>query len=57
MKKYKITALVMFFLELGTVGALECDNIGIKQALVQLLIFGAILYVSLKKGGVFDDNM
>ena len=48
---------MMFVLEIGTVGALECDNISIKQALVQLLIFGAILYASLDKGGVFDDNM
>ena len=57
MKLYKYIGAVAFVLQLGTVGALECDNVGIKQALVQLLIFGAILYVSLKKGGVFDDNM
>ena len=57
MKKYKIIAFIAFMLEIGTVGALECDKIGIKQALIQLLIFSAILYISLKKGGVFDDNM
>ena len=54
---YISIAFMMFVLEIGTVGALECDNISIKQALVQLLIFGAILYASLDKGGVFDDNM
>ncbi len=57
MKKYKIIAFVAFMLEVGTVGALECDKISIGQALVQLLIFSAILYISLKKGGIFDDNM
>ncbi len=54
---YISIAFMMFVLQIGTVGALECDNIGIKQALIQLLIFSAILYISLKKGGVFDDNM
>ena len=57
MKKYKIIAFIAFMLEIGTTGALQCDKIGIWQALVQLLIFGAILYVSLEKGGVFNDNM
>ena len=57
MKKYRFIAFIAFMLEIGTVGALECDNIGIGQALAQLLIFGAILYVSLHKGGVFNDNM
>ena len=54
---YISIAFMMFVLQVGTVGALECDNIGIGQALAQLLIFGAILYVSLHKGGVFNDNM
>jgi len=57
MKKYRFIAFAMFFMELGTVGALEYDNIGIGQALVQLLIFGITGYITAKKGGVFNDNM
>jgi len=57
MKKYRFIAFAMFFMELGTVGALECDKIGIGQALVQLLMFGITGYITAKKGGVFNDNM
>lgn len=54
---YIYIAFTMFMLQLGTVGALECVNIGIKQALIQLLIFGTIGFASAKKGGLFNDNM
>lgn len=47
----------MMVLEVGTVGALECDSIGIKQALVQTVIFGMASYITAKKGGIFNDNM
>lgn len=57
MRKYRFIAFTTFMLQLGTAGALQCDNIGIRQALAQLLIFGIIGYISAKKGGLFDDNM
>lgn len=53
---YISIAFMMFVLQLGTVGALECDNIGIKQALIQLAIFGSLSFTSAKKGGLFNDN-
>lgn len=55
-KILKVGVLVGFMLQLGTVGALECDNIGIKQALIQLLIFGMGAWVCALKGGLFNDN-
>lgn len=46
--------VIGFFLVLGTVGALECDNIGIGQAIIQALIGSGITYLGfhrLEKGG------
>ena len=52
----KAGAFLGFMFQLGTVGALECDNIGFKQALTQLLIFGMVTWVCASKGGLFSDN-
>ena len=54
---YRFWAMIFLLMEIGTVGALECDNIGIKQALIQLAIFCILGFVSALKGGLFNDNM
>lgn len=47
-KLFGTLAIVGFMLQLGTVGALENDVIGIMQALVQLGAGGICLFVGLK---------
>lgn len=47
-KLFGILAIAGFMLQLGTVGALENDVIGMAQSLIQLAIGGAFLFVGLK---------
>ena len=47
-KLFGILAIAGFMLQLGTVGALENDVIGIMQALMQLGAGGICLFVGLK---------
>ena len=47
-KIFGILAIAGFMLQLGTVGALENDVIGIIQALMQLGVGGTFLFIGLK---------
>lgn len=47
-KMFGILAIAGFMLQLGTVGALENDVIGIMQALMQLGAGGACMFIGLK---------
>lgn len=47
-KLFSLLAILGFMLQLGTVGALENDVIGIMQALVQLGAGGACMFIGLK---------
>ena len=47
-KLFGALAVLGFTLQLGTVGALENDVIGMTQSLIQLAIGGAVLFIGLK---------
>ena len=47
-KLFGTLVILGFMLQLGTVGALENDVIGMARALVQLAIGGAFLFIGLK---------
>lgn len=47
-KLFGALAILGFMLQLGTVGALENDVIGIAQSLIQLVIGAACIFVGLK---------
>ena len=47
-KLFGMLAILGFLFQLGTVGALENDVIGIGQSLIQLAIGGAVLFTGLK---------
>lgn len=47
-KLFGALAALGFMLQLGTVGALENDVIGIMQSLIQLTVGGAFLFIGLK---------
>ena len=47
-KLFGTLAILGFLFQLGTVGALENDVIGIAQSLIQLAIGGAIFFIGLK---------
>ena len=51
-KLFGVLAVLGFMFQLGTVGALENDVIGIFQALIQLGIGGVVLFIGLRGASV-----
>ena len=47
-KLFGTLVILGFLFQLGTVGALENDVIGVAQSLIQLVIGGAVLFTGLK---------
>lgn len=52
-----ILAAVAGFLLVGTAGALECDVIGLGQAFIRSIIFGAALWLCVKCAGCLSNYM
>ena len=51
-------AFILFFLMYGTVGAIECDAVPLKEGMIRAFVFMAlgVLFIYLRKGIKYERN-